>query len=169
MLMLCMLVTPALAEIYYGVPAYPNQELHLRTGPNTAYSEIGIMPQSTDLTALQYEEGNGVMWVLVEYWGDYGWVRGYTGLKRMDVDGRIPEANFDRADGITWDACMVYSAPYADAELRTVLDMYTDITMLNNRDGYLYVDGYTYIEYVDPFTGELSRGYADNSCIGYAY
>lgn len=163
-----LLAVPALAgtlapKAWDSGEAVANQDLYLRTGPNTMYAELGWMPQSTDLLAIQYEEGNGVTWVLVEYWDGAGWVRGYTGLKRMTVYGDIPWAQMQWAYGYMTDFAMVYSAPYESAHVRTVLDDYSDVTILQ------FENGYAFIEFVDEFTGELTRGYVESGMVAYAY
>lgn len=156
---LCMLLSilPACAS----VPATPNQNLAFRTGPNTKYVELYTLPKSTSIRAIEYEEGNGVTWVLVEFFNQGQRVRGYTGLKRMSVHGEIPWGSGPIGTGINIDGCQVYGAPSADAVVRTYMDQYTGVVILG------FEGGYAYVEFTDCFTGELTRGYVYSSDLVY--
>lgn len=139
---------------YGGVSATLNQSMALRTGPNTKYVEMYTLPQSTQITAFEYEEGNGVTWVLVEFFYQGQRVRGYTGLKRMSVHGNIPWATHpDWGTGYARGGGPVYAAPSSDAAYRATLPDYWPITVLK------FEGNYCYVEYNDPATGQLSRGY----------
>ncbi|MBQ6595165.1 MAG: hypothetical protein IJH78_05835 [Clostridia bacterium] len=136
-----------------GCPAVPNQQLALRTGPSTAYAELGSMPQNTQITAFEYEEGNDVTWVLVEYTKNGQVCRGYTGLKRMTVYGSIPWAR--HMDQRAWlrSGCTVYAAPSSYAAYRTALGPGTAVTVLG------WENGYANIEFFDLAQNALNRGY----------
>ena len=137
----------------YGAAATPNQKLALRTGPNTAYTELYMLPQSTDITAYEYEEGNGVTWVLIEYFYQGHRCRGYTGLKRMSVHGDIPWANHYNTTVYTRYAATVYAAPAEDAGYRGRLAAGEAVTLLD------YENGCAYVEYYDGGAGAWARGY----------
>lgn len=146
--------------VLVSVSATPNQTLLFRTGPNTKYVEMYTMPQSTPITALEYEEGNGVTWVLVEFFKDGQRVRGYTGLKRMSVQGSVPWANWDAmGTGYARGGGTVYAAPSSDAAYRATLADYAPITVLD------FYDNYAYVEYTDPATGMPSRGYIKSGTV----
>ena len=137
-----------------GVSATPNQELAFRTGPRTDYNWMFHMPESTQLTAIEYEQGSGVTWVLVEFIKDGERVRGYTGLKRMAVHGDIPWANHLNQP-VTLDAGgPVYAAPSADAGYRGNVFFGDTVTLLR-WDG-----DYAYIEFYDEDDDAISRGWA---------
>ena len=148
---LCLPVS-GLASAY----AIPNQKLALRTGPNTAYVELYTLPQSTSITAYEYEEGNGVTWVLVEYTYQGQVCRGYTGLKRMTVNGKIPWANHYNTDVQLYYGGTVYTAPSGNAGYRGYLDAGDWVTLLD------YENGYAYIEFYDYDNGRPSRGYVED-------
>ena len=136
-----------------GVSATPNQDLALRTGPNTRYVWLDIMPQSTRIVAYEYEEGNDVTWVLVEYENGGKLYRGYTGLKRMTVNGRIPWADHLWQSATVSEDCPVYSAPSERGAWRAKLAEDDTVTVLG------YENGYAYIEFYDRANRTDSRGY----------
>ena len=142
-----------------GVPAEPNQRLSLRTGPTTSYSELYTLPESTRITAYEYEQGSGVTWVLVEFMHDGMRVRGYTGLKRMTVLGDIPWADHYYALAYLSYGCQVYAAPADDAAPRSRLNGGASVTLLE------YDGDYAFIEYTNRDTGLPERGYIDADII----
>jgi len=154
-LAVCMALMLWAAPALAAAPATPNQKLALRTGPNTKYVELFTLPQSTEITAIEYEEGNGVTWVLVEF--DYKGqrMRGYTGLKRMTVHGDIPWADHAWSSVETIAAADVYAAPAYDAALRGDIG-YMEWVQLLRFDG-----DFVYIEYTDGATGDPSRGWIE--------
>ena len=135
------------------VPATPNQKLYLRTGPNRKYIGLYNMPQSTSIQAIEYEKGNGVTWVLVEYQRQGFTCRGYTGLKRMSVDGDIPWANhLDESVRMAVDAT-VLAAPTERADYRGTVRRGEWVQLLR------YEGDYAFIEFSDG--GTPSRGYVE--------
>jgi len=136
-----------------GVSATPNQKLAFRTGPNTAYPDLFTLPQNTEITAYEYEEGNGVTWVLVEFEYEGRPCRAYTGLKRMDVHGSIPWANHEWIYAETKFDCKILSAPFDNAVFRSYIYAGTPVSILT------FESGYAYIEYYDYSLGMNSRGY----------
>ena len=141
-----------------SVSATPNQKLAFRTGPNTKYAELYSLPQSTAIRAIEYEEGNGVTWVLVEYTYKGSRCRAYTGLKRMTVHGTIPWADHIGTDAYLTAGADVYAAPSYDAAYRSYVARGTRVTLLR------YEGGYAFIEFSDG--GTPSRGYVDSGYIG---
>lgn len=139
----------------YGVSATLNQKMALRTGPNTKYVELYTVPQSTQITAYEYEEGNGVTWVLVEFFYQGQRVRGYTGLKRMTVHGSIPWADAGVSCSV-YSGGSVYAAPSYDAAYRGKVNTGERVTLLG------YDNGYAFIEFYDGANGALSRGYIED-------
>ncbi|MBQ3575560.1 MAG: hypothetical protein IJA26_07805, partial [Clostridia bacterium] len=114
-----------------GVPATPNQELALRTGPTTGYTWLFHLPEDTPITAYEYEQGSGVTWVLIEFEYKGMRCRGYTGLKRMDVHGNIPWADHLWEMNAANYSTNIYAAPSADAYYRGYLDRGTYVSILD--------------------------------------
>jgi len=139
-LMLCALFcAPALA-VTQGGWATPNQELHFRTGPNTAYTDLYRLPRSTEVVAIEMEEGNGVIWVLCDFEYQGNRVRGYTGLKRLDLDEPILWAsNYDLARTLVSDAD-VYAAPDDTTQRRATLRAGSTVTFLNFEGSFCFVE-----------------------------
>ena len=136
-----------------GASATPNQKLALRSGPNTAYVELYMLPQSTRIVAYEYEEGNDVTWVLIEYTKDGKVCRGYTGLKRMSVNGYIPWADHLYIYSSAYYSTTVYAAPTGNAGYRGTLASGAQVTILD------FESGYAFIEFYDYDNGAFSRGY----------
>ena len=111
-----------------SVPATPNQKLAFRTGPNTKYVELYSLPQSTSIRAIEYEEGNGVTWVLVEFEYAGSRVRAYTGLKRMSLSGYVPYAQHDSLNRRLQMTADVYAAPDMNATVRARLSEGSTVT-----------------------------------------
>lgn len=150
-LILCLILCSGCALA--AAPATPNQKLAFRTGPSTAYTELFTLPQSTEIVALEYEEGSGVTWVLVEFEYKGQVMRGYTGLKRMTVHGDIPWANHAWHRVTCISGADIYAAPSSNAAVRGQLGYLESVSLLR-------FDGdYVYIEYTDSATGQLSRGW----------
>ena len=137
----------------YGVSATPTQDLALRTGPNTAYVWFDMMPRSTPIVAYEYEEGNSVTWVLVEFTYDGLRCRGYTGLKRMWVNGNIPWADHLYRYETLRQGCVVLAAPGEDACYRGWLEAGSGVTLLE------YDGDYAFVEFYDASQQASSRGY----------
>ena len=155
----CLLLSALTVSACAYVSVTPNQELALRTGPNTKYVWLYHLPQSTRVTAIELEEGNGVPWVLVEYSYKGETVRGYTGLKRFDVYGNLPWANHIGSTETIARAGSVLAAPTHNAAYRGKVDQYESVTLLD------YENGYAYIEFYDAGNGANSRGYVEKSMI----
>ena len=148
-LAVCLLPLSVLAEVY----ATPNQKLFFRTGPNTEYVGLCEMPESTSLIALEYESGNGVTWVLVEYTRDGRRERAYTGLKRMTVHGEIPWADHLNIDVEVTGLCNVYGGPGYDYSVRGSLSSGNTVTLLR-------IDGdFAFVDYYDYSAGAYTRGW----------
>ena len=71
-----------------------------RSGPGTNYDEPGTFFYKNDVwkttrVKVLGKKYNGVWWVLVDFdYGSLGWIRAWTGLKRVDVDlNSLPEIN----------------------------------------------------------------------------
>ncbi len=158
LLLILAVCLPSLAALA-DVSATPNQRLFFRTGPNTKFVGIGHMPETTALTAIEYESGNGVTWVLVEYERDGKLERAYTGLKRMTVNGDIPWADHLDIEATVTSACSVYGGPGTWYMLRSGLRYGDTVTLLR------FDDGFAYVEFDDADAGEPSRGWIDSACL----
>lgn len=134
-----------------SAPATPKMRLCIRTGPNTKYVELHSLGPSAKIRAIEYEKGNGVTWVMIQYRNNGKIHRAYTGLKRMTVEGDIPWAShMDEDVRIVADG-QVYSAPKDEGGWRGHLDAGDWVTLLD------YEDDYAFIEFSD--NGTPSRGY----------
>ena len=142
-----------------GVYAVPNQRLSFRTGPTTGFTELYTLPETTQITAFEYEQGSGVTWVLVEFMYNNERVRAYTGLKRMTVYGDIPWADHIYEMVYTRYGCAVYAAPSTDAAYRNRLNGGGSATVLG------YDGNYAFIEYIDRDSGLPERGYVEIDAI----
>jgi len=159
LLLVCLIICSALSCAFAAVPATPNQKLAFRTGPNTKYVELYTLPKSTSISAIEYEEGNGVTWVLVEFVYNGETVRGYTGLKRMRVNGSIPWANPIGSYETAYESGCVWAAPAYNAAYRGWLNSGDGVTLL------AYEGNFAFIEFYDNENGAYSRGYVDRSLI----
>lgn len=145
------------ASALASVSATPNQRLAFRTGPNTKYVELYTLPQETQIRAIEYESGNGVTWVLVEYTYQGERCRAYTGLKRMTVNGSIPWASHYDESRRIYNSGMVYAAPTTQGAYRGYVYDGEWVTLLD------YEGDYAFIEFSDG--GTPCRGYVPTSRI----
>lgn len=156
LLMISVLGVPGLA-LHAGVRAAANQELHFRTGPNTAYTDLYVLPESTPIVAIEFEEGNDVTWVLCDFEYRGSRVRGYTGLRRMSLESAdIDYAHHTRLQrSLVYDAD-VFSSPDLTSSVRTRLSAGTTVTFLE------FEGAYCFIEYKRG--SQLERGYVREEC-----
>jgi len=153
-LLICMSAVPASAAT-----AYPLEKLAFRTGPNTRYTELFTLPQSTRITPLELEEGNGVMWVLCEFTYNGKTYHGYTGLKRMSLSGSLQVADHVLKSGRMSQATDVYTAPGKNAAVRGKVGRYELVS-------YLRTEGsYDYIEFYDSNSKSPSRGWVNTNYV----
>lgn len=139
---------------FSGERGYPTQRLSFRTGPNTRYAEMFTMPQSTDVTVISFEEGNGVIWVLCRFWYDGHEYYGYTGLKRFAMsDSDLPWSDFDYQSACALYDMEVYSAPSGNGAQRGKLSGGELVSVLAE-DG-----SYSFIEFYDAAHSAPSRGW----------
>jgi len=154
MAFLAMLCAPALA-VTQGGSTMPNQELHFRTGPNTAFTDLYVLPRSTNVIAIEMEEGNDVTWVLCDFEYEGNRVRGYTGLKRLDLCEPILWAShYDLSRTLISDA-EVYAAPDDTTNRRATLKTGSTVTFLD------FEGSFCFIEYQKG--GQRERGYIHES------
>lgn len=147
---------PAGAE----VRATPTDKLSFRTGPNTRYVELFTLPQSTEITAIEQAEGNGVTWVLVEFYYDGSYQRAYTGLKRMTLHGDVPWESDYHSNAIVYGPCTVSAAPRSNSARRGRIGEVELVTLLGSENGY------DYVEFYDAENGALSRGWISVDGVG---
>ena len=136
-----------------GVTAIPTKRLALRGCPDNDTVWLGHEPQTTEITAYEYEEGNGVTWVLVEYWKEGQCYRGYTGLKRMTVCGDIPWADHLNESVQANYKTTILAAPNPKGAYRGQLKRGENVTLLE------YDGDYAFIEFYDSSDGRYNRGY----------
>ena len=75
---------------YSPVKIHPNQNISTRSGPGTKYTEPGTFSKNYDYTVYYQTQGNSVNWGYVEFEGNSGKIRAYTGVKRFSSDGYLP-------------------------------------------------------------------------------
>lgn len=148
---------PASAE----VRATPIDKLAFRTGPNTRYVELFTLPKSTEITAIEQAEGNGVTWVLVEFYYKGSYQRAYTGLKRMKLHGSIPWESDYHSNAVVHGPSTVISAPRSNAAKRGKIGALELVNWLGSENGY------DYVEFYDASNRALSRGWVDTTDVGF--
>ena len=141
-----------------GFNADAIQEIAVRTGPNTIYTELGTFPRSTEIKVFGCEWGDGVEWVLVEFEYNGKTWRGYTGIKRISTDEEIPKNNNGEEMCSISKGTIVYAAPSKNAgELGTMIAT-RDVILLNYDGEYAYIEFYNDSnEHIDKHG--YSRGY----------
>ena len=137
-----------------GIPAVATDDLAFRTGPNTEYVWLYMYDKTNPIVAFEYENGNGVTWVLVEYeYNEKKW-RAYTGLKRISVNGDLPWANHLNKTVTVSENTALYAAPSSLGGERGIsLSVYQQVTLLE------YDGEYAYVELTDKRSNEKTRGY----------
>ena len=150
-LLMCLVPLAALA----AVSATPNQLLFFRTGPTVDYAPLCEMSERTALTAIEYESGSGVTWVLVEFMRNGMPERGYTGLKRMTVHGDIPWADHWNVPATLQQAAAVYAGPGYEYTPHGNLASGSGVTLLRQEGDFSFVD------YIDR-DGYPSRGWVES-------
>ena len=139
MVLLLALALPA-GAIPSGLRAVPNQQLHFRTGPNTAFTDLYVLPKSTPIVAIELEEGNDVTWVLCDFEYKGSRVRGYTGLKRMEISGGISWANHARLERRLVRDAEVFASPDLSSTVRAQLSSGATVTFLEFEGSYCFIE-----------------------------
>lgn len=160
LLLLALLCAAICAPASAEVRATPIDKLAFRTGPNTRYVELFTLPKSTKITAIERAEGNGVTWVLVEFYCDGSYQRAYTGLKRMKLHGEIPWESDYHSNAIVSGPCTVRAAPRSNAARRGKIGELELVTRLGSENGY------DYVEFYDAANEALSRGWIKTDGLG---
>ena len=99
------------------ISARLNQRMATRSGPSSLYTEeLGTVPQSTEIVVF-WQEDTGVSWAMVEYYSRNGKLyRAYTGMKRIDADGEVPELSAARQKAVIVPDIRPYYGPGAQYE-----------------------------------------------------
>lgn len=134
-----LLCAPALA-VSDGCRAWPNQKLHFRTGPNTAFTDLYTLPKSTQVYAIELEEGNDVTWVLCEFEYQGRRVRGYTGLKRFTLERSIPWASHAWLERRVVNDSDIYAAPDDTSAVRSSVRAGDTLTFLSFEGDFCLVE-----------------------------
>ena len=137
--LLMLLALPALA-VNDGCRAWPNQRLHFRTGPNTAFTDLYTLPQDTKVYAIELEEGNDVTWVLCEFEYQGQRVRGYTGLKRFSLDHSLAWADHAWLERRVVNAADIYAASDDNSAVRGHVRAGDTLTFLSFEGDYCLVE-----------------------------
>ena len=137
-----------------GVRATPIRDLAIRTGPGTSYTEFDMMPQSTRIAAIELEEGDGATWALVEFMFGGKRVRGYTGLKRMNLAGYVPYARHEHLLRTVVNDVDVLDAPDHQSGVRAYLRAGSKVDFLG------FEGDYCLIEF--NYGAQKMRGYISN-------
>lgn len=131
------------ANALQPIPATLNQKMATRSGPNTRYTELGTFPQSTEIVVFQQEMGNDVPWVMVEFHGDGGLVRAYTGMKRINVNTSVPWGNTVATEALIGMDVTPRRGPGENyASCTKALSAGTKIQVYHEESGYVMADFY---------------------------
>lgn len=84
---------PDSGNVLKAISATLKDELALRSGPGTKYTELGIYPIETEIVVYEQEMGGTVSWGMVELRLSKGLCRAYTGMKRISARKTVPWAN----------------------------------------------------------------------------
>ena len=94
--MLALILLAGAVPAMAGVPASLNQKMATRSGPGTKYTEeLGTIPMDTQIEVINCVTTNGTPWCLVEFRYNGKMMRCYTGLKRINAYGDLPEGSVD--------------------------------------------------------------------------
>ena len=129
-LLAVLLLCPAVNGLA-GVSARLKQSMATRSGPGTWYTEeLGTLPASTSITAIEQITTSETTWVLVEFQTNGRMYRAYTGLWRMQVYGDVPLASAKGYGDTVLSATSAYYGPGTQyATRRTMVSGGTSVTV----------------------------------------
>ena len=129
MLLVFLLLCPAVNAL--AVSARLKQVMATRSGPGTWYTEeLGTLPASTAITAIEKITTSETTWVLVEFRYNGQLYRAYTGLSRMEVYGDLPLANVSGyGDTVQTETSAYYGPGTEYATRRTRVAVGTNVTV----------------------------------------
>ena len=141
--------------------AYLKDKLATRSGPGTNYTELGTYGQNTSIKIYEREIGGSVTWGMVEFRGNGGLIRAYTGMKRIDTDTPdIPWANTATYSAYLGSDCVPRRGPGSEyASCNKTLSAGTRLTLYHEEKGYVMADFYF------PGDSKLTRAWIPESYI----
>lgn len=145
---------------YAPIYAKANQKLATRSGPGTNYTDTLTYPQSTDIQAYYLTDGSGAEWVCISFVYRNEDYLLYTGAKRVDAYGKVPEnANEETFSAyITRDITPYYGPGYNYADAKHSVPAGSAVTGF-----YQTADGWLMFDYQVP-GGKLQRAWAPSDC-----
>lgn len=143
--------------------AYLNQKMSLRSGPGTNYTELGTYGQNTHIVLYEREIGGSVSWGMVEFRGNGGLIRAYTGMKRIDTDtADIPWANTVSYVSTLQSDTVPRRGPGSEyASCNKTLPKGTRLTLYHEERGYVMADFYF------PGDSKLTRAWIPSYTLAY--
>lgn len=150
-LLVILLLCPAVNAL--AVSARLKTNMSTRSGPGTWFTEeLGTLPSSTSVAAIEKITTSETTWVLVEFRSNGQLYRAYTGLSRLEVYGDLPVANASGyGDTVLTETSAYYGpgAQYANRRLRVPAG--TGVTVYGQEDQWAFC------EYRE--NGKMVRGY----------
>ncbi len=130
------------------VVGYTNQKIATRGGPSTEYDEIHTydLPVGTPVIINRYQISYGVPWVEIDFQYNGGWVRVWTGKKRVDAEGAmyLPGDYSRMYDGvILWETTGSYGPGSQYLTLYYHIYAGTPVQVMGRENGWVLVQYYT--------------------------
>ena len=156
-LLTILLLCPAVNAL--AVSARLKTSMATRSGPGTWYTEeLGTLPASTSINAIEKITTSETTWVLVEFRVNGQLYRAYTGLARMEVYGDLPTASASGYSDTVQNETAAYYGPgtqYATRRNRVAAG--TSVTVYDQEGQWAHC------EYKE--NGKTVRGYLDISAL----
>ncbi len=151
LLLTVLLLCPTMNAL--AVSARLNSSMATRSGPGTWYTEeLGTLPVTTSITAIEKITTSETTWVLVEFRYNGQLYRAYTGLSRMEVYGDLPLASArGYSDTVQIETSAYYGPGTEYAIRRTRVAAGTSVTVYDQEGQWAYC------EYKE--NGKTVRGY----------
>lgn len=142
------------------IEATLNQKMALRSGPGTKYTELGTYPKDTPITLYEQEIGGTVSWGQLEFHGNGGLIRAYTGMKRIDASQEAPWANTVTRDAVLTSDVTPRRGPGENyAPCGQSLGRGARLTLYHEENGYVTAD------FTFPGDEQLTRAWIPADCV----
>lgn len=124
------------------LPATLNQRMATRSGPGTKYTEeLGTLPKDTPILLVETVTTRGTPWGLVEFTIRGLPYRAYTGMKRIDTQGPVPEGSEEYTTMSLPAASPAYYGPdYQYAQRKNSVPAGTTLNILRIENGFWQCD-----------------------------
>lgn len=124
------------------LPATLNQRMATRSGPGTKYTEeLGTLPKDTPIVLVETVTTRGTPWGLVEFTIRGLPYRAYTGMKRIDTQGPVPEGSEEYTTISLPAASPAYYGPgYQYAQRKNSVPAGTTLNILRTENGFWQCD-----------------------------